>query len=154
MCIKCLAFVLCKVPNILFWGLVVSNQQLHHKQPLKVTIGQGYTDPFHKGFMSSRLKAHEFFFFFNFDSNHPIRSQFYTCHDSSAVVACAKLWADMKIIFHQNNTHFFMRFEIWPHNPVVEWVPGTTFIQFSVPHMLVNLSLLIYNVLYNPWEHI
>ena len=34
-----------------------------------------------------------------FHSNYPIRSQTYTCHDSWAVVTCAKLWPDLIIIF-------------------------------------------------------
>ena len=35
----------------------------------------------------------------NLNSKYQIRSQFRTWHDSSAVVACAKLWSDLIIIF-------------------------------------------------------
>ena len=34
----------------------------------------------------------------------PIRSQFCTCHDSFAVMTCAKLWPDQMIIFHTKAT--------------------------------------------------
>ena len=36
---------------------------------------------------------------FSYDLNDPSRSQNCTCHDSSAVVTCAKLWPDQIIIF-------------------------------------------------------
>ena len=36
--------------------------------------------------------------------------QFFACHDSFAVVACAKLWHDLSRIFTPNNMHFY---EIW-----------------------------------------
>ena len=51
----------------------------------------------------------------NFDSNDPIRSQFCTYHDSSAVMACAKLWLDWIIMFHARTTCIFARFGLWPH---------------------------------------
>ena len=35
----------------------------------------------------------------NADYNSPVRSQFCTCHDSSAVVACAKLWHELTTTF-------------------------------------------------------
>ena len=38
------------------------------------------------------------YFGFNFDGNHSISSQFCTCHDSWAVVTCAKLRADQIFI--------------------------------------------------------
>ena len=44
---------------------------------------------------------------YSYDSS---RSQICTCHDSSAVVACAKLWPDQVIIFHITVTYIFTRF--------------------------------------------
>ena len=40
-----------------------------------------------------------------------IMSQFCTCHDSSAVVACAKLWHDWIIIFHTGTPLNFKRLD-------------------------------------------
>ena len=46
------------------------------------------------------MKSHDNLFCSNLASNYPypIRSQFCTCHDSSAVMACAKLWPGLIII--------------------------------------------------------
>ena len=59
----------------------------------------------HQGFMSSWLKSCENIFCDNFNSHAPIRSQFCTCHDSLAVVACAKLepggWFNIKMPSYQ-----------------------------------------------------
>ena len=41
----------------------------------------------------------------NFDSDDPIRTQFCTCHDSSAFMTCAKLWPDMMNFFCTRATH-------------------------------------------------
>ena len=51
-----------------------------------------------------------------------IRSQFCTCHDSWAVMACAKLWPDwiMKIKFKIQNV--FTRFHLWAHKAFMEWI--------------------------------
>ena len=46
----------------------------------------------------------------NLDYIFSISLQVCTCHDSSAVVACAKLWPDRIIIFHIKNTRKFTRF--------------------------------------------
>ena len=42
-------------------------------------------------------------------SNDQIRSQFYTCHDSWTVVACAELWSDLMIIFQIKKQHEFLQ---------------------------------------------
>ena len=52
-----------------------------------------------------------------FLSNNPIRSQLYTCHNSSVVVAWAKLWPDDLIIISLA-TYFFIWFKFWAHNPL------------------------------------
>ena len=57
-----------------------------------------------------------------FDSNHPIRSQFCTCHDSFAVMACAKLWTDWMIIFHGRARYIFTKFQLWAHLAFVTWL--------------------------------
>ena len=44
----------------------------------------------------------------NFDSNDTISTQFCTCHDSLAIMACAKLWNDW-IIICQSSTICFSR---------------------------------------------
>ena len=41
------------------------------------------------------------------------RSQCCTCHDSWAVVACAKLWPHLTIIFHVRVTCNLTRFRLW-----------------------------------------
>ena len=53
----------------------------------------------HKWFMSLWLKSREYSLSSNSYFNDLFRSQFCTCHDSWAVVGCAKLWPDL-IIFH------------------------------------------------------
>ena len=45
---------------------------------------------------------------YDFDSFNPISSQFCTCHDSLAVVACAKLRPDWFIIFHVRDWYIFL----------------------------------------------
>ena len=60
-----------------------------------------------------------------FYSDDQIRSQFCTCHDSSAVMACAKLWPDWDIIFHKTVTCIIKRFGLWAHKSFVKWVSGS-----------------------------
>ena len=57
------------------------------------------------------------------DSVVSIRSQFCTCHDSSSVMACAKLWPDLVIIFHIRATHILIRFRLGAHKLFVKWIP-------------------------------
>ena len=45
------------------------------------------------------------------DSNDSTRSQICTCHDSSAVMACAKLWTDLISIFYIRAMHTFIRLD-------------------------------------------
>ena len=59
----------------------------------------------------------------NFDSNDSTRSQFCTCHDSWAVMTCAKLWPAPIIVFEENPTWILTRFGFWAHKPFVSWVP-------------------------------
>ena len=47
------------------------------------------------------------------------RSQFCTCHDSWAVVACAKLWSDWIIRYEITVKSCFARFHLWAHKLLV-----------------------------------
>ena len=56
-----------------------------------------------------------------------IRSQICTCHDSRAVVTCAKLWPEQIIIVCGRATHILKRFGLWAHeylcnDSVVIWL--------------------------------
>ena len=57
--------------------------------------------------------------------NDQIRSQFCTCHDSLAVVTCAKLWPDWIIRIKINAKRVFTRFQPWAHKSLVRRVPST-----------------------------
>ena len=66
----------------------------------------------HKPFMSSSMESCEISFITysnSNDFNDPISSQFCTCHDSSAVMACEKLWSDLVILSHIKATHIFCK---------------------------------------------
>ena len=45
--------------------------------------------------------------------NWLIMSQFYTCHDSWAVMAYATLWPDLVIIFYLGNSRSFLWYALW-----------------------------------------
>ena len=57
-------------------------------------------------------------------SNDSIRSQTCTCHDSWAVMTCAKLWPNLSIIFEVGVKLIFTRFQLWAYKPFAKWVPG------------------------------
>ena len=59
----------------------------------------------------------------NSNSNGPIIPQFCTCHDSWAVMACAKLWNDRTIIVYIKAIFVDRRFGLWPYKLFVEWIP-------------------------------
>ena len=70
----------------------------------------------HSAHLTHDLWAHDWnlvssHFVLNIDSDDPIRSQFCTCHDSSAVMTCAKLWPDVIIIFHVKSMCTVTRFK-------------------------------------------
>ena len=52
-----------------------------------------------------------------------LRLQFCICNDSSAVVACTKLWPNQVIIFHVKSTDIFTRFALWTCKLLVKCVP-------------------------------
>ena len=53
---------------------------------------------------------------FNYNLKDQVRPHFSTCHDSTAVVTCAKLWPDLVIIYHISVTCHFTRFGWWALN--------------------------------------
>ena len=57
---------------------------------------------------------------FNHKSNEPIWSQFFTCHNSWAVVTCANLSSQQIIICLTRD--IFVKFGLWTHNLLVKWV--------------------------------
>ena len=97
------------------------------------------SDSFHNGLMSTWLKPCENYFCLNFHFNYSIQSQICTCHGSSAVVACAKLWPDLIIIRHSWTRCIFTKFGLWVLNFLVKWVPGG---RFKNTYELFNLRAL------------
>ena len=67
------------------------------------------------------FKTCESYLCFNLHSNNLNRLQNCTCHDSSAVVACAKSWPDLIIIFARKGN---MYFSIMSSYSLVKWVLG------------------------------
>ena len=53
-------------------------------------------------------------------SDNLIRVQICTCHDSCAVMTCAKLWPDQIILFHIRAKRISTRFQLWVHKPFVK----------------------------------
>ena len=53
------------------------------------------------------------------ENNHLIRSQFCSCHDSSAAMACAKLRPDWinRIKIRTKTNRIFVRFQLWAPKP-------------------------------------
>ena len=80
----------------------------------------------YKCFINSQMKSHDNLFCSNLTSNYPypIRSQFCTCHDSSAVMACAKLWPGLIIIVLERTICILQKIGWWIHKlfvkPVVD----------------------------------
>ena len=65
--------------------------------------------------------THEYSVCLEFNYEDPIGSQFCTCHDSRAVVACAKMCPDLMIIFHRRATHIFTRILSQAPKLLVSW---------------------------------
>ena len=82
-------------------------------------IGPG--DPFHKVFMRSWSKSCTNIWCSYMKNNLQIKSQFCTCHDSTAVMTCAKLWHDgiirIKIKGKGNGTWF----QWWTNCEMGQW---------------------------------
>ena len=73
-------------------------------------------------FANSQLKSCDNFCCCNFYCNDPVRSHFCTCHDSWAVMTCAKLWPDQTTISHLRAHDIFISFGLWAHKPPVKWI--------------------------------
>ena len=71
--------------------------------------------PCYKLFMCSQLKSCENVFCSGFHTNWLIRPHFCTCHDSSTVVVCTKLWLNWIAVFLVIVTLIFRGFCIWAH---------------------------------------
>ena len=69
--------------------------------------------------------------------NDQIMPQFCTCHDSSAVMTCAKLWHDWIIIKIKTKNNF-TRFQLRAHKPFVKWFPAHSRIISSVSQPAVK----------------
>ena len=69
---------------------------------LMIQISQKYLWPFHG------------------TNNGSIKSQFCTCHDSSAVMACANLWLDRAIKIKIIRKRIFARFQLWAYKPIAK----------------------------------
>ena len=117
-------------------------------------------ESFHKSFKSSWLKSCENSFPSTFNSTDPIMSQFCTCHDSWAVMACAKIvtWIDhypshhikiyfWKILYYKLMNPLWngsqgtsMRSRTWqkrcrPNRYIIhQMTPKGIYIQLSIPH--------------------
>ena len=64
-----------------------------------------------------------FSLYFHYDGQ--IKTQLYTCHDSSAVMTCAKLCLDWIIIYKIRATCIFTSLGLWPHDSLVKQVTWT-----------------------------
>ena len=67
----------------------------------------------------------------NFGSNNSFMSHFYTCHNSWAVVACAKLWHDLVMNFHVRAAHIFTRFGWWADKSFVRWFSAGSHLHYQ-----------------------
>ena len=96
--------------------------------------------PSHKGFMSWQSKSGKYpscSFLKTFDL---IRSQFCTCHDSLAVMACTNLWSDWMIKIIITTKNIYERFQLWAHKPFVKWIPGQRVISLISCHLEFEFS--------------
>ena len=90
--------------------------------PLLNEGSEGPGTPFHQHFMSLSLKSHENIFCCNHYSDDAIRPWFCSCHDSWAVVACAKSWSDYMITIHMRTKYILARFVLWAPKWFGKWV--------------------------------
>ena len=73
-------------------------------------------------------------------SDDPIRSQLCICHDSSAVVACAKVWTDLISIIHEKETlHYNLINTFW--NGSVDSQLGTCVTACNTVNMSYDMIL-------------
>ena len=75
--------------------------------------------------MSSLSKFYKIMLYVYLRINGQIRLEICTCHDSSAVVACANFWPDQTISFKSRANQVLI--QLWAHNPLVKWIPEQCF---------------------------
>ena len=80
-------------------------------------------DPFYKRVMSSSTKSYENTCWSVMWYDYQGRSQFCTCHDSGAVVRCATLCRNWRILITIEARRIFVRFQLWSQKLSVKWVP-------------------------------
>ena len=81
-------------------------------------------DPFYKGCITHNPNL----VLLRRENSHHLMSQFYTCHDSRAVVACTKLWHDW--IIKSKNRQNLHRISIWTHK-LAKWIRDPWVLAFS-----------------------
>ena len=74
--------------------------------------------------MRPKINSYENIYDYWMKNNDLICPHFCTCHDSRAVMTCAKLWADWFTKIRTNARITFTRFELWAHKMLVESVPA------------------------------
>ena len=82
------------------------------------------TDPFLKQYMSSKPKSCKYKYNFYVKNDDLTRPQFYTCHNSWAVVACAKLWSGWIVRIEIRANRISVIFQLWAHQPCAKWSLG------------------------------
>ena len=82
-------------------------------------------------------------------TNDPITTQFCTCHDSSAVMTCAKLWYDLVIIVKVRVKFIFTKFQMWVHKtlcimgPLSKWrIHKMNMSSLNIIHQLTEVKSL------------
>ena len=79
-------------------------------------------------------------FWSNFGFIQQIRPQFCSWHDTYVVVACAKVWPDLIIVFHGKVSRIFKRFMLWVHTELVKWIPGSILLAFTLLIIFISLQ--------------
>ena len=78
-------------------------------------------------------------------------SKFCTCHDSSAVMTCAKLWPDLIIIIIVKARIIFTRFQLWAHKTFAKQVPGNAHHQAAGYFWTEKYLLDVCHAIYKCW---
>ena len=99
------------------------------------------SEPCHYRPMSSQPKSCKNSYYSYLNNNALIKSQFCTCHDSWAVVTCAKLWLVWIIICHLKAMCILVRFGLWAHKRLVKRVPGDKLSVLGMGHQSFHLLL-------------
>ena len=148
------------------WGKLIQKPWIFlvyhfNNQPVVVTV-QLIMCMGHQGLISQRVYEHIILIFRKlsksyYDSDGPIRSQICTCHDSLAVMTCAKLWSDQIIIFFSkcNMDHEVINC-LWNSSQAPWWMTTASLSTLPFVEATTGLSRdqTVYyweNRLKNPW---